>query len=302
MDKTDIDISTVTAAYDHDRNVHTGDIGQDHLLDVLPYDDADEFVDTVYDMRDGAIDPSDLYPEDEGYSPGEELGIMLAEQEVDQRAVLGQVEASGFRDGFQQFLQDSLDDGSPTYIISAGDEDFLRAVYDEAGIDDELLTICGTRQSWGQDSKSNGIMYGNGRAKKGKRLETEMYLQEQLHDIESGLPLIASGDSDGDANLLRTAREQDGLAIATGPDAADHADIVVEGYGWYGQMAATLAVAGQETGLDHDEIVEETQTYMEQFEVPEPPTVRAGPHAGEDRGGIRERGHQVKEIIDDVFQ
>ncbi|MDY6778857.1 MAG: hypothetical protein SVU32_09400 [Candidatus Nanohaloarchaea archaeon] len=272
MTATGIDLSDINLVYDHDKNVHRNDIGQDYLIDLLDGIDTEEsFREAVYAYRDGDKDPNGAYLSDETYSEGEELGIMIAEQGIAKDKILDQVDGNGFRDGFPTFLQDSIDAGATSYIVSAGDEDFLQAFYREHGFnpDHESLHINGTKQQW-EDGKAAGIINGCGREKKPERYFTNAaatYITRERDGNHPMDPLVVSGDSSGDSHLMHYARKNGGLAIATGEDAADHADIVVQADSWYGQIAATLGYAGLHNGMTRDEIIQEGRDYLQQYDI-----------------------------------
>lgn len=272
MDLNDIaiDITTITTAYDHDGNVHTKDIGQDYLLDL--FDDmetVDDFKGQVYRFREDGDIP-DVY-DDEAYSEGEELGILIADRGLRRDDIIDQVDGNGFRDGFPAFLRDTLEAGSTAFIVSAGDEDFLREFYrdHEFDLNRDNLAISGTKQDW-QDGESRGIKRGCGRDKKHQRYFEQAaieHLNGRSYDSHPYDPLVASGDSPGDEKLLEYARESGGLAIATGERPEEYADIVIDDDSWYGQIAATLGFAGLQNGLEKDTIIDEAASYLQQFDM-----------------------------------
>lgn len=261
LDEISLDTADIALAFDHDGNVHTQDIGRDYLLDVLPFRDPDAFVDEVYRLREQEDMVQDAYVNGESYSAGEELGIFLAQHAVPQDDVLERAYGDGFRDGFPTFLNDLVTADIPAAVVSAGDEDFLQTFYgnhDQIAVD---VPIAGTKQYWENGDTAPyaaGILNGCGRDKKPVRYQELMEGAAQDHR------LIASGDSSGDAALLSYAQDTGGLAISTGPGAADHADVVVDGDGWYGQIAATLAYTGLMNDADTDDIAAETAAYLDE--------------------------------------
>lgn len=306
LDGIGIDFSRISLAFDHDGNVHTKDIGQDFLLDTLPFDDRAEFVDRVYELREEKVVPEDAYVNGESYSEGEELGIFLAEHAVSQDDILQRATGDGFRDGFPTFLNDLAAADVPAYVVSAGDEDFLNAFYANHEEVEADVPIAGTRQTWatnGDDmAYAAGIEKGCGKEKKALRYQ-ELAAQQDT----AGTHLIASGDSAGDAGLLSYAQETDGLAISTGAGAAEYADIVIEGEDWYGQIAATLTYTGLVNGDEPGSIVEETATYLEQVAEGKPVNVALAPgeadHARE-LNGTYERirvGETVAQLAEEAI-
>lgn len=308
MDLTDIAIDTtaITTAYDHDGNVHTKDIGQDYLLDL--FDDmetVDDFTQQVYSFREGGDIP-DVY-DDEAYSEGEELGILIADSGLRRDDIIDQVDGNGFRDGFPTFLRDTIEAGSTAFIVSAGDEDFLREFYRDHAFDlnRDNLAISGTKQDW-QDGESRGIRRGCGRDKKHQRYFEQAaieHLNGRPYDSHPYDPLVASGDSPGDEKLLGYARETGGLAIATGERPEDYADIVIEDDSWYGQIAATLGFAGLQNGLDRDDIVDEAASYLQQFDIDDEPDIRMG-GTGDRTAALNDTYHDIHigETITDLTE
>ncbi|MCJ7479273.1 MAG: hypothetical protein MUP63_03810 [Candidatus Nanohaloarchaeota archaeon QJJ-7] len=263
LEEGSIDMSKAVFAFDHDGNVHTHDIGQDYLLDVLSFGSPQEFIDAVEELRDGSRTPESHVYNGENYSEGEELGIFLAEHEVPRGEVRGRAEGDGFREAAPEFINDILEYGGTPFIISAGDQDFLEEFYGSHGkVNGEGVEVVGTKQQWkengGGEPLASGILEGNGKEKKPQRFQEAAY--------EKGLPLdrpvIASGDSEGDRELFRYAQENGGIAIGTGGDASPYTDVVVEGDGWYGQIASSLGFIGMMEGLDRSTIVEETASYL----------------------------------------
>lgn len=276
----DIHLDRIYTVFDHDGNVHPGDIGKDYFYDSIGFEDVSAFVDEVGKIRGNEIEKrkaSELYSGDEGHSDAEELAIFIANyredhsfSEVDVEKLAEEAIRDGydreFRDGVPTFINDLAATGSHPIILSAGDETFLREFYDrsvlfdtENGVDEEStsdLHVIGSRQNWDH----GGIDKGCGNAKKPVRYEQTI---QAFNGAEK--PMLYSGDSSSDRRPLLRAD----LGLATGSGAMEYADVVVkeDQYferkdSWYGQAAVAVIYAGLIDGHDEQTIVEETAAYV----------------------------------------
>ncbi len=276
-----IEVDRIYTVFDHDGNVHPGDIGKDYFYDNLGFEDTEAFVDEVRRLRDGddPLEPEDgVYRVGEGHSDAEELAIFIAERrmeygdidEQDVEELAGEALDDGydeqFRDGFPVFINDLAETGSHPIVLSAGDQTFLRTFYvgsdlieaADVGLDpDNDLHVVGSLQNWAQQ----GIDKGCGNAKKPIRYEEALQRTNG-----SDRPMLYSGDSGSDRQPLLRAD----LGVATGSGAEPYADVVVKEdpyfdrkESWYGQAGVTLIYAGLVQGLEEDTIVKETTRYVD---------------------------------------
>ncbi|MDY6770694.1 MAG: hypothetical protein SV186_01915, partial [Candidatus Nanohaloarchaea archaeon] len=269
-DTFDIEVDRIYTVFDHDGNVHPGDIGKDYFYDDLGFEDTEAFVDEVRRLRgeDDPREPMDgVYCAGEGHSDAEELAIFIAERRMEHdditredvedlaRTAVDDGYDEDFRDGFPEFINDLVDVGGHPIILSAGDQTFLRTFYQESdhidadgvGLDNGSdLHVLGSLQNWAQ----TGIDTGCGNAKKPIRYEEALQRTNG-----SDKPMLYSGDSGSDRQPLLRAD----LGVATGSGAEPYADVVVKEdpyfdrkESWYGQAGVTLIYAGLVQGLEED--------------------------------------------------
>jgi len=262
LTELEIDLDNLVYVADHDGNIHPKDIGKDYLCDLLGYESAQEFERSVKEIRNSPFPHTDSYLNGEVHSEGEELSILISDNEISKQDLLNRVEENSFRQGAIPFVQDLVDAEVPVSIISAGDRDFLGELYQQALGECENFYLEGTQQQWSKNGKeerrAEGIIKGCGKDKKVARLEENL----GLNFTESDNYFIASGDSSGDRKLLEYARETGGLAISTGEGAKDYSHVWIDDENWYGHIAATLAYAGLVSGLDEETIVNDASRYL----------------------------------------
>lgn len=295
---TGIDLSDIYIIDDVDDNAWQGDLGYASLLPAL------DGIDTEYGLGkemyrvDGARGDPVAYAGDESYAKGEQLAVVAAREGVSQddlyeRGVAAVDDDVDFREGYTDWIEDIGDAVAGLDLVTAGSEELLEAYLGaHPDIEEDRVGVTGTRQDW-EDGVSQGIAAGCGGRKKWDRYTAE--------GVPDG-PVVVTSDGRRDRHLFAAARDAtEALTVSTGDGVADHADVVVEGEDWYGQMGATLLFAGLMEGEGIEAAAGVTADYLADVHDPVPedlPSLRPG--GAED--GLRYDGDDIGTVIADGWE
>lgn len=196
---------TLVHAMDFDGTIYDADLGMNAAehedSDALGYSGPRDFEDSVGEIR-GA---------DDAISRGSELARIIerdghGDLETVQDVLTEAQDPEDVKDGYLD-LADSLPDGSPMVVVTAGVEDGAAYLLDERG--DDRSGVEGARLSEGPDGEVGVERYCGNREKPVRTIE---HLSER--DTDPDASIVAVGDSQTDSWLLKYARSTGGQAMA----------------------------------------------------------------------------------------